>query len=96
MATGMALVARRRIRAAPGRVFAAWTEPEPLRAWWGPRPATCSDAEVGLRVGGRFRIVNALPDGGTVIIHGEFRVVGCRASSSTPGARETAARSRLW
>jgi uncharacterized protein YndB with AHSA1/START domain len=35
----------------------------------------CSDAEVDLRVGGRYRIVNALPDGGSITIHGEFRVV---------------------
>jgi uncharacterized protein YndB with AHSA1/START domain len=71
----MALVARRTIRAQVVRVFEAWTQPEQLRAWWGPRPVTCSEAEVDLRVGGRYRIVNALPDGGSVIIHGEFRVV---------------------
>jgi uncharacterized protein YndB with AHSA1/START domain len=75
MASGIALIARRTIRANVQRVFDAWTQPEQLRAWWGPRPVTCSDAEVDLRVGGRFRIANALPDGGTVTIHGEFRVV---------------------
>jgi glutathione S-transferase len=75
MSSGIALVARRTIRAKVERVFDAWTQPEQLRAWWGPRPVTCSDAEVDLRTGGRFRIVNALPDGSTVTIHGEFRVV---------------------
>jgi uncharacterized protein YndB with AHSA1/START domain len=75
MASGIALVARRTIRASVQRVFDAWTRPEQLCAWWGPRPVTCSDAEVDLRVGGRFRILNALPDGGTVTIDGEFRVV---------------------
>jgi len=73
--TGIALVARRTIKASVQRVFDAWTQPEQLRAWWGPRPVTCSDAEVDLRVGGRIRIVNALPGGGTVTIEGEFRVV---------------------
>jgi uncharacterized protein YndB with AHSA1/START domain len=72
---GISLVARRTIRAPVHRVFAAWTEPEQLRAWWGPRPVTCSDAQVDLRVGGRYRIVNALPDGGTIAIEGEFRIV---------------------
>jgi uncharacterized protein YndB with AHSA1/START domain len=72
---GLALVARREIRASVERVFAAWTQPEQLRAWWGPRPVTCSDAEVDLRVGGHYRIVNALPDGASITIHGEFRVV---------------------
>lgn len=75
MASGIALIARRTIRASVERVFEAWTQPEQLRAWWGPRPVTCSDAEVDLRVGGRYRIVNLLPGGGTVTIHGEFRVV---------------------
>jgi uncharacterized protein YndB with AHSA1/START domain len=63
------------IRATAARVFDAWTQPEQLRAWWGPRPVTCADAEVDLRVGGRYRIVNLLPDGGSVTIHGEFHVV---------------------
>jgi uncharacterized protein YndB with AHSA1/START domain len=72
---GIALVTRRTIRASVDRVFEAWTDPVQLRAWWGPRPVTCSDAEVDLRSGGRYRIVNALPDGKTVVIHGEFRVV---------------------
>lgn len=75
MTSRVALVARRTIRASVGRVFEAWTQPEQLRAWWGPRPVTCSDAEVDLRVGGRYRIVNALPDGGSITIDGEFRVV---------------------
>jgi uncharacterized protein YndB with AHSA1/START domain len=75
VASGVALVARRTIKAAPERVFRAWTEPEQLVAWWGPRPVTCPHAEVDLRVGGRYRIVNALPDGRRLEIHGEFRVV---------------------
>jgi uncharacterized protein YndB with AHSA1/START domain len=73
--TGIALVARRTIRASVERVFEAWTQPEQLRLWWGPRPVTCSGAEVDLRAGGRYRIVNALPDGGSLTIHGEFLVV---------------------
>jgi glutathione S-transferase len=73
--SGIALVVRRRIRAPVVRVFEAWTEPQQLRAWWGPRPVTCSHAEVDLRVGGRYRLVHALPDGGSLAIYGEFRVV---------------------
>ena len=69
------LVVRRTIRASAERMFAAWTQPEHLCAWWGPRPVTCSGAEVDLSVGGRYRIVNALPDGSSVTIEGEFREV---------------------
>jgi uncharacterized protein YndB with AHSA1/START domain len=68
-------VVRRTIRARVDRVFDAWTRPEHLRAWWGPRPVTCAGAEVDLRVGGRYRIDNALPDGTIVTIEGEFREV---------------------
>jgi uncharacterized protein YndB with AHSA1/START domain len=75
MAGSIALVARRRVKAEPLRVFRAWTEPAQLRAWWGPRPVTCEDAEVDLRAGGRYRIVNLLPDGTRVTIRGEFRIV---------------------
>jgi uncharacterized protein YndB with AHSA1/START domain len=71
----LSLVVRRTIRAPIDRVFSAWTEPEQLRAWWGPRPVTCADAEVDLRVGGRYRIVNRLPDGALITIEGEFHVV---------------------
>jgi uncharacterized protein YndB with AHSA1/START domain len=63
------------INAPPERVFDAWTMPEQLRQWWGPRPVTCSGASVDLRVGGAYRIGNRLPDGNVVWISGEFEVV---------------------
>jgi uncharacterized protein YndB with AHSA1/START domain len=72
---GVTLVTRRTIRASAQRLFDAWTRPEQLRAWWGPAPVTCSDAKVDLRVGGRYRIANALPDGKTLVIEGEFQLV---------------------
>jgi uncharacterized protein YndB with AHSA1/START domain len=73
--SGVALVVRRVIRAGAQPVFEAWTRPELLRSWWGPRPVTCSGAEVDLRVGGKYCILNALPDGGTITIEGEFEAV---------------------
>jgi uncharacterized protein YndB with AHSA1/START domain len=75
MNEAVALIVRRTIRASAERVFDAWTQPEHLRAWWGPRPVTCSGAEVDLRVGGRYSIANALPDGKTIVIEGEFREI---------------------
>jgi uncharacterized protein YndB with AHSA1/START domain len=66
---------RRLVRAAVARVFAAWTSPEHLRRWWGPRPVTCSAAEIELRPGGRYRIANRLPDGTDLWITGEFERV---------------------
>jgi uncharacterized protein YndB with AHSA1/START domain len=72
MNEGLVLVVRRTIRAKVERVFEAWTQPEHLRAWWGPRPVVCGGAEVDLRVGGHYRLVNTLPDGKAVTIEGEF------------------------
>ena len=61
--------------APPERVFAAWTNPDQLKQWWGPRAVTCPAAEVDLRAGGRYRIANRFPDGRMVWIVGEFEIV---------------------
>jgi len=71
----MKLVVRRRIRATPERLFAAWTEPSQLRQWWGPRGVDCIDATIDLRVGGRYSVANRFPDGRVVWISGEFEVI---------------------
>lgn len=44
------------------RVWAAWTQPEDLRAWWGPTGFTCSRAEADIRVGGRIFVTMRAPD----------------------------------
>lgn len=69
------LVVRRRIRATPERLFAAWTEPSQLRQWWGPRGVECIEALIDLRVGGRYSIANRFPDGRVLWISGEFEVI---------------------
>ncbi|MGO8969934.1 MAG: SRPBCC family protein [Myxococcaceae bacterium] len=66
------LLVRRTIDAPAERLFRAWTEPDQLVKWWGPPPGRCSEAEVDLRVGGKYRIANAFPDGSVVWISGEF------------------------
>jgi uncharacterized protein YndB with AHSA1/START domain len=71
----LTLVVRRTIRATPERLFEAWTEPAHLLSWWGPRGVTCIGAEVDLRIGGRYRIENAFPDGRVVALVGEFEVI---------------------
>lgn len=50
--------------AAPRRlVFDAFTRPEHIRKWWGPRFLTMSVCEVDLRVGGAWHFVQRGPDG---------------------------------
>jgi uncharacterized protein YndB with AHSA1/START domain len=75
MSNRLTLVVRRTIKARAERVFDAWTRPEQLVKWWGPRPITCIEAEVDLRVGGAYRIANLLPDGSVLWISGQFEVV---------------------
>jgi uncharacterized protein YndB with AHSA1/START domain len=71
----VSLEVRRFIRATADRIFEAWTQPAHLREWWGPRDVTCVDAQVELRVGGRYRLANRYPDGRIVWIVGEFEVI---------------------
>lgn len=66
---------RRNIRATPEFLFNAWTTPEALLKWWGPRGVRCTAAEVDLQVGGAYRLANQLPDGQTVWISGVFEQV---------------------
>jgi uncharacterized protein YndB with AHSA1/START domain len=66
------LVVRKTIRAPAERLYTAWTDPEQLKLWWGPRGVQCTDAEVDLRIGGRYRIANQFPDGKILWITGEF------------------------
>jgi uncharacterized protein YndB with AHSA1/START domain len=69
------LVVRRTIGATPARLFEAWTQPQLLLRWWGPESVTCVDAQVDLRVGGRYRIANRFADGKILWIAGIFEVI---------------------
>jgi uncharacterized protein YndB with AHSA1/START domain len=69
------LLVRRTIRAPAARVFEAWTVPEHLMRWWGPKGAHCPEATVDLRPGGAYRIANRFSDGNSVWIVGEFEAV---------------------
>jgi uncharacterized protein YndB with AHSA1/START domain len=66
------LVVRRRIQATAEKLFAAWTQPQHLVNWWGPKGVVCPVAEIDLRIGGAYRIANRFPDGTTVWIAGLF------------------------
>jgi len=71
----LTLVVTRTINADAARLFQAWTDPAQLLAWWGPRPVVCTEAHVDLRVGGRYRTGNRLPDGNTLYIGGVFEAI---------------------
>ena len=56
-------------------VFAAMTQPEHVRRWYGPRALTFVSCEIDLHVGGRWRYVLRAPDGSELAFSGEYREI---------------------
>ncbi|MGV8998313.1 MAG: SRPBCC family protein [Parvibaculaceae bacterium] len=54
---------KRRLKASPEKIWAAWTDPEKIAQWWGPTGMKAFIAEVDPRVGGRFHVAMKGPDG---------------------------------
>jgi uncharacterized protein YndB with AHSA1/START domain len=56
-------------------VFRAWTDPERLKRWWGPKGFTNPVCEVDARPGGAIRIHMRAPDGVVYPMTGVFREI---------------------
>ena len=71
------LTLKRRLKAAPGRVFAAWTDPEKIARWFGPKQTLTGSvrAEVDVRPGGRYRMEFTTDDGERHQVSGVYREV---------------------
>jgi uncharacterized protein YndB with AHSA1/START domain len=71
------LTLKRRINAAPSKVYAAWTDPEKLAAWFGPSKVRegSLQAETDLRVGGSYRISFNATDGEYFQVGGVYREI---------------------
>src|SRR5579863_5260880 len=54
-------------------VFKAWTNPDMLAQWWGPKGFTAPVCDFDARLGGRFRIHMRAPDGTIYPMRGEIR-----------------------
>jgi uncharacterized protein YndB with AHSA1/START domain len=74
-ATKPSLTLKRRLKAPPAKVYAAWIEPEKVARWWGPGPSVVLRAEFDARVGGRFRVVFRCADGEEHDVSGVYREV---------------------
>jgi uncharacterized protein YndB with AHSA1/START domain len=72
-----ALRVERRFQASPERVFQAWTTAAELGRWSSP-DQTPAEVHVDLRVGGRYQMAMAAPDG---VVH---RVVGVYREIDAP------------
>jgi CTP:molybdopterin cytidylyltransferase MocA/uncharacterized protein YndB with AHSA1/START domain len=75
LARGLALRITRVLPAPPERVFDAFTTPERLAQWWGPRGFTAPGVELDPRPGGRYRILMQPPEGDAFHLTGAFREV---------------------
>lgn len=55
------------------RVYAVYTDPELIPAWWGPRATTVTVEEMDVRVGGRWRFSVVASDGSATGFQGAYR-----------------------
>ena len=69
------LVITRDFDAPRGLVFKAWTRPEHMVHWWGPRGYTTPTCEMDVRPGGALRMCMRSTEGQDLWVHGEFREV---------------------
>lgn len=69
------LTIKRRLKASPAKVFAAWTNPEKMKRWVGPGEIKVVHAESDPRVGGRYRWQMISPAGESHDVGGVYREV---------------------
>lgn len=69
------LVVERLFNAPRERVFDAFTKPDHLRKWWGPKPADIGVAEFDARPGGKVFLGERYPDGSRVYLAGVVREI---------------------
>jgi len=56
-------------------VFKAWTKPEQLVQWWGPRDFTTPSCKMDVRPGGAYRICIRSPEGKDYRMQGVYREI---------------------
>jgi uncharacterized protein YndB with AHSA1/START domain len=63
--TAQEITIRRVFDAPREAVWDAWTQPDQLAAWWGPRdwPTSPENVAIDLRPGGTMRVTSVSPDG---------------------------------
>jgi uncharacterized protein YndB with AHSA1/START domain len=69
------LTLKRRFKAPPAKVFAAFTDPAKVKHWMGPGEMKAMHAESDTRVGGRYRWVMQAPNGEQHDVGGVYREV---------------------
>ena len=82
MLTKPSLTLKRRIKAPPAQVYAAWADPKKIVHWFGPTDTTegSVQADMDVRVGGKYQISFRGKDG-------EYHQVGGVYREVVPGSR---------
>jgi uncharacterized protein YndB with AHSA1/START domain len=70
-----ALYLTRVVPATRERVFAAWTTPDAVKAWFGPGDCEVLDARIDLRIGGKYSIVMSTERLGQISVSGQYKEV---------------------
>jgi uncharacterized protein YndB with AHSA1/START domain len=73
--TTQVLEIERSLPATPTAVFGAFSDPDRLARWWGPKGFTIPSLEFDPRVGQGYRIEMQPPEGEPFYLAGEFREV---------------------
>lgn len=60
---GCEIVTSRMFNVPREQVFKAWTDPDHLKQWWGPKGFTNTFSEFDLKPGGYWRFIMSGPDG---------------------------------
>ncbi len=65
MLTKPSVTLKRRLKASPAQVFAAWTDPQKIVRWFGPTQTVAGSvrAQMDVRPGGRYQLNFTTDDG---------------------------------
>jgi uncharacterized protein YndB with AHSA1/START domain len=69
------LTLKRRLKASPAEVYAAWTDPAKIVKWFGPDAGPVHQAEIDPKVGGRYFVLFNTEDGEEHHVSGVYREV---------------------
>jgi len=69
------LTLKRTLSAPLKLVWEAWTQPEHIALWWGPKGMDTKVVEHDFRVGGKWKYTMEMPDGNEFISEGEYLVI---------------------
>ena len=62
----------KKLKAPLEKVWAAWTEPEHIAAWWGPKDMPVTIVKHDFKIGGQWRYTMEIPDGNTFVSDGTY------------------------